>query len=67
MRISDCRHAAATTWLRAEMPLAETARRPAPGVETLVSAYVGAVNDEEHTANHRLDTYLKPAHTGLPL
>jgi integrase len=27
MRVYDCRHAAATTWLRAGMPLTETARR----------------------------------------
>jgi hypothetical protein len=26
MRVYDCRHAAATTWLRAGMPLGETAR-----------------------------------------
>ena len=65
MRVYDCRHAAATTWLRAGTPLAETARRLGLGVETLVSAYVGVLDDEERTAKHRLDTYLKPAHTGL--
>ncbi len=27
MRVYDCRHAAATTWLRAGMPLGETERR----------------------------------------
>ena len=59
MRIYDCRHAAATTWLRAGMPLAETARRLGHSVETLVSTYVGALDDEEHTANQRIDTYLR--------
>ena len=29
-------------------------------VETLVSTYVGALDDEEHTANRRIDTYLQP-------
>ena len=58
MRVYDCRHAAATTWLRAGMPLAETARRLGHSVETLVTTYVGALDDEEHTANQRLDTYL---------
>ncbi len=51
MRIYDCRHAAATTWLRAGMPLAETARRLGHSVETLVSTYAGALDDEEHVAN----------------
>ena len=54
----DCRHAAATTWLRAGMPLAETARRLGHSVETLVSTYVGALDDEEHIANRRVDTIL---------
>ena len=63
MRIYDCRHAAATTWLRARMPLAETARRLGHSVETLVCTYVGALDDEERIANHRIanhriDTYL---------
>ena len=58
MRIYDCRHAAATTWLRAGMPLAETARRLGHSVETLVSTYVGALDDEEHIANQRVDSIL---------
>ena len=58
LRVYDCRHAAATTWLRAGMPLAETARRLGHSVETLVSTYVGALDDEEHTANQRVDTIL---------
>ncbi len=58
MRIYDCRHAAATTWLRAGMPLAETARRLGHSVETLVSTYVGALDDEEHVANQRVDSLL---------
>ena len=56
-RVYDCRHAAATTWLRG-IPLAETARRLGHSVETLVSTYVGALDDEEHIANQRIDTYL---------
>jgi hypothetical protein len=27
-------------------------------VETLVSTYIGALDDEEHIANQRIDTYL---------
>ena len=58
MRVYDCRHAAATTWLRAGMPLGETARRLGHSVETLVSTYVGALDDEEHIANQRIDSIL---------
>ena len=58
IRIYDCRHAAATTWLRAGMPLAETARRLGHSVETLVSTYVGALDDEEHVGNQRVDLIL---------
>lgn len=58
LRVYDCRHAAATTWLRAGMPLAETARRLGHSVETLVSTYVGALDDEEHIANQRVDSLL---------
>ena len=44
--------------VRAGMPLGETARRLGHSVETLVSTYVGALDDEEHTANQRIDRYL---------
>lgn len=40
------------------MPLAETARRLGHGVETLVSTYVGALDDEEHVGNQRVDSIL---------
>jgi integrase len=58
LRVYDCRHAAATTWLRAGVPLAETARRMGHSVETLVSTYVGALDDEERVANERIDRTL---------
>ena len=58
MRVYDCRHAAATTWLRAGMPLGETARRLGHSVDTLVSTYVGALDDEEHIGNQRIDSIL---------
>lgn len=58
MRVYDCRHAAATTWLRAGMPLGETARRLGHSVETLVSTYVGALDDEEQVGNQRIDSIL---------
>jgi integrase len=59
LRVYDCRHAAATTWLRAGVPLGETARRLGHSVETLVSTYVGALDDEEQVGNHRIDSILR--------
>lgn len=58
LRIYDCRHAAATTWLRAGVPLGETARRLGHSVETLVSTYVGALEDDEQIGNARIDAAL---------
>lgn len=59
LRVYDCRHAAATTWLRAGVPLAETARRLGHSVETLVANYVGALDDDEHIGNARIESLLQ--------
>jgi integrase len=58
LRIYDCRHAAATTWLRAGVPLATIALRLGHSVETLVSTYVGALDGDEEIANERIETAL---------
>lgn len=58
LRVYDCRHAAATTWLRAGVPLGEVAARMGHSVETLVSTYVGALNGDEELANERIDAVL---------
>jgi integrase len=58
MRIYDCRHAAATTWLRAGVPLGEVAKRLGHSVETLVSTYVGALSGDEAIANDRIEAAL---------
>ncbi len=58
MRIYDCHHAAATTWLTAGVPLGEVAKRMGHSVETLVSTYVGALDGDETVANQRIDTVL---------
>lgn len=58
MRIYDCRHAAATTWLTAGVPLGEVAKRMGHSVETLVSTYVGALDGDESLANDRIDQLL---------
>lgn len=58
LRIYDCRHAAATTWLQAGVPLGEAASRLGHSVETLVSTYVGALAGDEEFANGRIEAYL---------
>ncbi|MGH9271207.1 MAG: tyrosine-type recombinase/integrase [Ilumatobacteraceae bacterium] len=58
MRVYDCRHAAATTWLRAGVPLGDVAKRMGHSVETLVSTYVGAIEGDEDLANQRIDAAL---------
>jgi integrase len=54
LRVYDCRHAAATTWLKAGAPLGEVARRLGHSVETLVTTYVGALAEDESLANSRI-------------
>jgi len=58
LRVYDCRHAAATTWLRAGVPLGDTARRLGHSVDTLVSTYVGVLADDEQLGNDRIDAVL---------
>jgi integrase len=58
LRIYDCRHAAATTWLQAGVPLGEAARRLGHSVETLVSTYVGSLTGDEEISNSRIETHL---------
>lgn len=58
MRVYDCRHAAATGWLQAGVPLGEAARRLGHSVETLVSTYVGALESAEELSNERIDQFL---------
>lgn len=58
LRVYDCRHAAATTWLKAGAPLGEVARRMGHSVETLVSTYVGALSGDEAITNARIEEVL---------
>ncbi len=55
LRVYDCRHAAATTWLWAGVPLGEFARRLGHGVETLAFTYVGALQGDDVAANKLID------------
>jgi len=66
MRIYDCRHATATTWLRAGVKLGEVAKRMGHSVETLVSTYVGALDGDESVANDRIDEVLGPKKVSAP-
>ena len=54
----DCRHACATTWLGAGVPLGEAARRLGHSVETLVGYYIGALQGDDLVANERIDIAL---------
>jgi len=58
LRVYDLRHASATTWLRAGVPLGEVARRLGHSVETLVSTYVGALQGDDVVANKLIDAAL---------
>jgi integrase len=58
LRVYDLRHACATTWLRAGVPLGEVARRLGHSVETLVSTYVGALQGDDLAANKLIDAAL---------
>jgi integrase len=53
MRIYVCRHAAATTWLRAGV-----GSRLGHSVDALVSTYVGTINGDDEVANTRIETAL---------
>jgi integrase len=55
MRVYDGRHACASAWLRAGVPLGEVARRLGHSVETLVSTYVGALDGDDLAANNLID------------
>jgi integrase len=61
VRVYDCRHACATAWLRARVPLGEVARRLGHSVETLVSIYVGALDGDDEAANQLIDTSMTAA------
>ena len=54
----DCRHACATTWLAAGVPLGEVAKRLGHSVETLVAHYVGALAGDDLVANQRIEAAL---------
>ena len=58
LRVYDCRHAAATTWPRSGLPLAETAKRLGHSVDSLVKTYVGALDDEEVVGNVKIERFL---------
>jgi integrase len=58
LRVYDCRHAAATTWLRSSLSLGETARRLGHSVDTLVKTYVGALEGEGTIGNTKIENFL---------
>jgi integrase len=65
MRVYDCRHACATAWLQAGVPLGETARWLGHSVETLVRVYVGALEGDDAQAQKRIDAAFAARRTWL--
>jgi integrase len=65
MRVYDTRHACATGWLRAGVPLGEAARWLGHSVETLVTVYVGALEGDDQEAKKRIDAAQKAARRTL--
>ena len=65
MRVYDSRHACATAWLRAGVPLGEVARRLGHSVETLVSIYVGALDGDDLAANKLIDSAMSGARSWM--
>jgi integrase len=61
LRVYDLRHACATTWLQAGVPLGEVARRLGHSVDILVSTYVGALQGDDTIANRRIAALLTEA------
>ena len=63
----DGRHACATTWLAAGVPLGEVAPRLGHNVETLVSYYVGALQGDDDVANKRIGAVLETDPVGATI
>jgi integrase len=59
--VYDRHHAAATMWLSSGLPLGDAARRLGHSVDTLVSHYVGALQDEEDAGNAKIERFLDGA------
>ena len=55
----DLRHTAATTMLRANVPLPEVARRLGHSVEVLLRVYAGAFDGDRERSNRLLDGELR--------
>ena len=54
----DLRHACATTWLEAGVPLGEVAGRLGHSVQTLVGHYIQALQGDEAVSNKRIEAAL---------
>lgn len=59
MRVYDCRHAAATGWIAADVSGPEVARRLGHSLQTLVSVYVGIMETDEAEANAKIALFLR--------
>ena len=58
-RLYDLRHAAATLWLGAGVPVGEVARRLGHSPEVLLKKYAGVLSGDEDLSNARIDAALR--------
>ena len=54
----DLRHAGVLLWLNAKVPATEAARRAGRSVDVLLKIYASCIDDDEQTANQRIDDAL---------
>ena len=55
----DLRHACATLWLGAGVPVGEVARRLGHSPEVLLKKYAGVLSGDEDLSNARIDAALR--------
>ena len=58
-RLYDLRHACATLWLGAGVPVGEVARRLGHSTEVLLKKYAGVLSTDEDLSNARIDAALR--------
>ena len=58
-RLYDLRHACATTWLAAGVPIGIAARRMGHSPDVLLRVYFGSLTGDDEIANRRIDEFLQ--------
>jgi len=66
-RLYDLRHACATTWLAAGVPIGTVARRMGHSPDVLLRVYAGSLAGDDEIANERIDHLLQSSLSALPV